>query len=360
MRQGNIALVWAAAVLCGASVLASAAVANAADPVVAGSTNIGTHPSYGSSYSALWRTGKDYTLLTDGTNSFFNAPSINGVLYFRGANTDWMNISKYGVYMYVPRLTNPTLAVGNYTTNTNDTVAVIGNHPSYGNGYAGFWLGTPNCSGCPQWDYSLLTDGADTFINAPDGGNGVVYVRAGNTTYFEVGPTAGFISHIGTVRKPGGGSWSALSDARVKKDVAKFEPGLLELEKIRPVTYRYNGLGGMTDTTKQYVGVIAQEVEKTLPFMVTSEKEKLRPEDAQLTDIKHVDPSAFTYVLINAVQELSAENKQLKRIICQDHPTEAICAPKAQEAQGTGLAAKPSAPAKAGRQPGPRTPAASK
>jgi hypothetical protein len=107
----------------------------------------------------------------------------------------------------------------------------------------------------------------------------------------------------GVVQKPGGGTWSATSDVRVKKDVKDFRAGLAELVRLRPVSYKYNGLGKTQDDGNVFVGVIAQELEKVLPSMVRSQKGKLRPGDSQETDIKHVDPSAFTYVLINAVQE---------------------------------------------------------
>jgi hypothetical protein len=53
-------------------------------------TNAGNHPSYGTGYSAFWRQGADYSLLTDGTNSFLNAPNSAGNVYFRTANGDKM------------------------------------------------------------------------------------------------------------------------------------------------------------------------------------------------------------------------------------------------------------------------------
>jgi hypothetical protein len=107
----------------------------------------------------------------------------------------------------------------------------------------------------------------------------------------------------GGAQKPGGGDWAGVSDARVKKDVKDFRAGLAELKRLRPVSYKYNGLGGTQDDGNQFVGVIAQELEKVLPSMVASSKVKLRPGDREATDLKRVDSSAFTYVLINAVQE---------------------------------------------------------
>jgi hypothetical protein len=55
-------------------------------------TNVGNHATYGTTYSAFWRQGADYSLLTEGTNSFLNAPSSSGNIYFRAANSDKMTL----------------------------------------------------------------------------------------------------------------------------------------------------------------------------------------------------------------------------------------------------------------------------
>ena len=53
-------------------------------------TNVGNHATYGTTYSAFWRQGADYSLLTDGTQTYVNAPSASGNVYFRAANSDKM------------------------------------------------------------------------------------------------------------------------------------------------------------------------------------------------------------------------------------------------------------------------------
>jgi Chaperone of endosialidase len=122
----------------------------------------------------------------------------------------------------------------------------------------------------------------------------------------------------GGAQKPGGGSWTGLSDVRVKKDIKEFRAGLAELKRLHPVRYKYNGLGGSQDDGHEFVGMIAQELEQVLPEMVQSSKAKLRPGDAEETDIKRIDPSAFTYVLINAVQEqqktIEEQNARIARL----------------------------------------------
>jgi hypothetical protein len=95
----------------------------------------------------------------------------------------------------------------------------------------------------------------------------------------------------GQAYKPGGGSWGVASDERLKQDITEYNEGLNEVRSIRTVTYRYNEKSGHnTDIT--YVGIIAQELERIAPHMVKQKNEYLS-----------VDPSAFTYMLINAVQE---------------------------------------------------------
>jgi len=53
-------------------------------------TNIGNHATYGNTYSAFWRQGADYSLLTNGTHTYVNAPTSSGNIYFRAANADKM------------------------------------------------------------------------------------------------------------------------------------------------------------------------------------------------------------------------------------------------------------------------------
>ena len=105
--------------------------------------------------------------------------------------------------------------------------------------------------------------------------------------------------------KPGGGSWSNSSDARIKTDVRPFRDGLATLLKINPVHYTYNGKGGCPKGLRG-IGVVAQEVQKAVPYCVSSVRTKLQEEDAEETDLLTFNASALLFVLINAVKELAA------------------------------------------------------
>lgn len=124
-----------------------------------------------------------------------------------------------------------------------------------------------------------------------------------------------FKLHVnGSAGKPGGGSWSVASDKRLKKDVKPFTDGLKVLQQINPVTFRYNGEGGI-DMDNEFVGIIAQDMKRIAPYMVSS-MEYVDTTNQKSTDYLSFDPNALWYVTINAVKEqqsiIEAQNKQME------------------------------------------------
>jgi len=111
--------------------------------------------------------------------------------------------------------------------------------------------------------------------------------------------------------KPGGGSWDAYSDSRVKEDVKPYMKGLTEILLVNPVNYKYNGLAN-TIKDIEYTGVIAQEIKDVFPETVNTYKEKLNEEDEEKTELYSFNSTALTFALINAVKELKAEIELLK------------------------------------------------
>lgn len=109
----------------------------------------------------------------------------------------------------------------------------------------------------------------------------------------------------GTAAKPGGGSWLATSDARLKNDVRPYTDGLLELLRINPVYYRYNKESGY-DTQKEHIGVLAQDLQKIAPYMVNTFNRNNQ-------EYLSVDNTAMMYMLINAVKEQQEQIEILKK-----------------------------------------------
>ncbi|MBK8922609.1 MAG: tail fiber domain-containing protein [Saprospirales bacterium] len=107
----------------------------------------------------------------------------------------------------------------------------------------------------------------------------------------------------GSAAKPGGGSWSASSDRRLKQDIRPYTEGLAAVLSIKPVRFRYNERSGY-DTKPEYIGVIAQELQASAPYMVSSVPRTQA--DGTETPYLAVDNSAMTYMLVNAVKEQQA------------------------------------------------------
>lgn len=113
------------------------------------------------------------------------------------------------------------------------------------------------------------------------------------------------------------------SDIRLKKNVKNFDWGLSVVENLVPKRYEYNGLAGTRPGIPQ-VGFIAQDLQKLAPELVKSEMKRLRPTDEEKTEILKIDYGKFTYVLFNAVRELSAKVKTLEasRTLASEKKTE--------------------------------------
>jgi hypothetical protein len=126
---------------------------------------------------------------------------------------------------------------------------------------------------------------------------------------------------IGSIAyKPGGGSWSTTSDARLKKDIKPYTDGLETIMKINPVWFKYNEKMPVNYQDKDYIGVIAQDMKKVAPYTV-----ELRPLKEQIGEDKNntanrasegeyytYDPSSIPYMLINAMKEQQKVIEQLQ------------------------------------------------
>jgi hypothetical protein len=183
----------------------------------------------------------------------------------------------------------------------------------------------------------------DTRINAPASHNiiftfgGTEKMRLDSTGKLGIGTTTPDYKlqlSADSAAKPGSNTWTVASDIRLKTNIQPYTKGLREILQINPVSYQYNGSGeigrskvclgdpcveqDVVDTellSKTYVGVIAQDVQAVVPETVTSHKGKINAADKDETDILDFDAHSLTFILINAVKELSAQIDSLNRQI---------------------------------------------
>jgi hypothetical protein len=155
----------------------------------------------------------------------------------------------------------------------------------------------------------------------------------------------------GSAWKPGGSVWSDSSDIRIKNVQGEYKTGLDAVAALQPITYTFKGNDTLeapdyvrtqaekeeaarkareTDVPeapvsvpypnslhyqvakdqKLFHGLIAQEVEKVFPEMISKRAGFLNGEP--VSDIRDMDTTPLIYALINAIKELKARVEALE------------------------------------------------
>lgn len=139
-----------------------------------------------------------------------------------------------------------------------------------------------------------MQDGWSTKVDA------MSIITNGNVGIWNVAPT--YKLHVnGSVA---GTSWTATSDARLKKNVKTLGGSLEKVSNMRGVSFEWDG---KNDANTQYpegkqIGFIAQEVEAVFPELIN--------EDGKW--FKGVEYANVTAILIEAVKELKIRNETLE------------------------------------------------
>lgn len=156
--------------------------------------------------------------------------------------------------------------------------------------------------------YQQNGNGDHYWYTAPSG-------TAGNTISFTQAMTldsSGNLTISGsTATKASGTTWANPSDQRLKDNIRDYEKGLVELMQVRVREWEYNGKGGTTEGLKG-LGVVADEIEKILPNTVETYEAKLEETDEEVTTIKKFDATEITWLLVNAVKELTQRIEALE------------------------------------------------
>jgi hypothetical protein len=105
-------------------------------------------------------------------------------------------------------------------------------------------------------------------------------------------------------------SYGTGSDYRLKEDLKTFN-GLEKLLAIKVYDFKYKAEGDRMD------GVLAHELQQVIPYAVTGVKDEL--DDKGNAKIQNVDYSKIVPILIKSIQELKAENDNLKEILTRNN-----------------------------------------
>jgi hypothetical protein len=208
--------------------------------------------------------------------------------------------------------------------------------------FAGFAVFSHNSqANAPDSNFALRQGpNGNVHINAA-AGQPVSFRQGGNNVRFAISPTGNVViggndvdlmgstavlQVTGNAAKDSGSAWSSLSDARLKEDVRDFEAGLAQLRQVRPVRFRYNGRAG-TRAGLEGVGVLGQEMEKIFPEMVQRIPGGVDSEP-DLEDLRIYNGSALTFVLVNAVKELTGRVEQLEQALAEAREARELTGPR--------------------------------
>ncbi|HPB24968.1 MAG TPA: tail fiber domain-containing protein [Bacteroidales bacterium] len=266
-------------------------------------------------YQTLWsattgekNTATGYHALYSNTTGVHNTANGMNAL---SANNGGSSNTAYGSYSLGHNST------GNYNT-ASGSQALVALTTGIGNSAFGMLSGYTLTDGTYNTliGYSADVDNASRSNCIVLAGNGNLptydnnQVRIGNAAMTSIGGQVG---------------WTTLSDARIKDNVQENVPGLEFINLLRPVTYNYNIskenelLGvknkdtwpGMNDIQQiQFSGFLAQEV-NTAAEKVGYQFSGV-DKSTKLMGLRYAE---FVVPLVKAVQELSAENDNLRKTV---------------------------------------------
>ena len=272
------------------------------DSLVEGSSiYIGTNPSSTTTDDAIFNNsfGKESLKnLTTGSRNFslgygslFNL--INGANNISiGIDSQSSNISGYG-----------NLSFGNRSLNLNETTNV--NIAIGENALSSLTNGNNNIS----IGYNSTKD-AQNISNTINIGNNVNGNGSNTATIGNTGITKVYMNDNGDGEIYANGTINT-SDKNLKKNIVPTELGLDFINQLNPVSYEWKN----KQNNKKSQGLIAQEVEETMNNLNMSKNEYSLVNYDESNNKYGINYSELIGPLIKAVQELSNENKELKKKI---------------------------------------------
>jgi hypothetical protein len=151
-------------------------------------------------------------------------------------------------------------------------------------------------SGCGQFNGNLSVGMNFDSINSSGNTSGKLWVATEIAVYNSSTRNIVLTGSSGDVTAV---QFTTSSSRKLKTNIKKLKSGVSTIENLNPVSYKRKGA-----KNKKEIGLIAEEVNEIIPDIVKKDA-KNNPEG--------IDYSKLTVILINAVKELSAEVKELKK-----------------------------------------------
>ncbi|MDP2653609.1 MAG: tail fiber domain-containing protein [Candidatus Omnitrophota bacterium] len=199
---------------------------------------------------------------------------------------------------------NSTVAGGRANVSSGAYASVPGGQNNIaGADYAwagGRYMQTNNlATGTFVWGNSGAAPG--TPINTPNTFFIFPYGNAGSVAINTANPAGFNLAVNGTAANPTG-TWSLLSDERLKTNIQPLRGSLEKVLSLRGVSFEWKDPAEHGNHTEMQRGFIAQEVEPVFPEWVGTNAD----------GFKYVEPAGINAVVVEAIKELNAKMEELK------------------------------------------------
>lgn len=282
-------------------------------------TSYGVYGYSGSSYGVVGSGGYAGVYGSGNTYGVYGTSSASYGVYGNSSTSHGVygnSSSGYGVYGKSNYLgvygTGGTYGVYGQTTSGEGVYGQSGYVGLYGLG--GTWGGFAQGTSYGFEGYSTTTGAYGVYAYSGNG-NGL-YSATGNGSYY-AGYFGGSVYSSGTYNG---------SDSRIKKNIHDFSSAMDIINKLHPRQYEFRSDGNfakMNFPAGTHYGLIAQDVEKVLPNLVKTSVLMVpgnpHPDDkgsdkqqVAIQDFKAINYTELIPVMIKAIQEISAENQELK------------------------------------------------
>lgn len=218
--------------------------------------------------SFLNQAGKGQLILQAGYNEFQDFSNIlDGAIVLRTSKSTTISGADIGLIRMLI---------------SKEGAVVIGRNPSES-------IGGPDGNDGELYVLKTIVAGGQDFYGS-GGFDGLIYLKNSvNTTRITLSANSGDVS---------ADSFTTSSSKNVKTNIKNLKTGIDAIDKLKPVSFKRKG------TKQQDIGLIAEEVDKILPVIVKHNEKN---------EAEGLDYSKLSVILINAVKELSAEIKKLKK-----------------------------------------------
>jgi hypothetical protein len=175
---------------------------------------------------------------------------------------------------------------------------------------------------------ALGADAAFTYLYAPDGtgsnrcialgasagGGSTMLYRNGVHLFQNAVATQSYAQFDTSGSYNVTGSWTVLSDsaAKITETIQPYRRGLDAVLNLNPITFQYRAgtlFATEDEPSDPIVGLLAHEVEPHIPEMCGITTITI---DGEEQEVKTLSPGDLTYVLINAIKELTARIEELE------------------------------------------------